>query len=185
MSEARSARSPQAELDPAAKPPVTGGRQPLVGRESELGLMAESLDALAREPRGQMLQIAGEPGIGKSRLLQELHDAAQDRGYLVLSGRAAEFEGELPFGVFGDALDDWLLSLAPARLEELAGDQAARWQSSSRPSSGSPSGGFRSFSRSATGPTARSAGCSARWPPRLPSCSCSTTCSGPTPAQSS
>ena len=33
------------------------------------------------------------------------------RGHLVLSGRAAEFEGELPFGLFADALDDWLVLL--------------------------------------------------------------------------
>ena len=60
------------------------------------------LDALGSGRGGALLQIAGEPGIGKTRLLRELCSGARDRGYLVVAGRAAEFEGELPFGMFND-----------------------------------------------------------------------------------
>ncbi len=52
--------------------------------------------------------------------------AARARGHLALSGRAAEFEAELPFGVSSHALDDWLFSVAPTRLEALAGGLAAQ-----------------------------------------------------------
>lgn len=96
----------------------------MVGRDGELKAIAELLDALDGGVGGLSLQLSGEPGIGKSRLLRELCEGAQGRGHLVLSGRAAEFEAELPFGVFGDALDDWLVRLEPERLEVLAGDLA-------------------------------------------------------------
>ena len=47
----------------------------------------------------QMLFVSGEPGIGKSSLLDELLLRAQDRGFLALRGSAAELERELPFGL--------------------------------------------------------------------------------------
>ncbi|MDQ3978773.1 MAG: AAA family ATPase [Actinomycetota bacterium] len=92
----------------------------LVGRPTEAQVIAEMLDALDADTGRSVLQVAGDPGIGKSRLLRTLCAAAHARGHVVLSGRAAEFEGELPFGVFGDALDDWLASQDPHRLEALA-----------------------------------------------------------------
>ena len=84
-----------------------------------------SLDALDGAAAGSVLQIAGEPGIGKSRLLRELAAGAATADTLVLAGRAAEFEAELPFGVFADALDDWLLAQPADRLAALAGGSAA------------------------------------------------------------
>ena len=95
------------------------------GREVELGVLAEMLDALETAGNALVLQIAGEPGIGKSRLLRELTSQARSRGHLVLSGRAAEFEAEHPFGVFGDALDGSLLDQGHERLEALASGLAA------------------------------------------------------------
>jgi predicted ATPase len=69
----------------------------LVGRAREL---AEIETALDRVSSGEacLVQFVGEPGIGKSRLLAELGRRAQDRGYLALDGRAAEFEQDVPFG---------------------------------------------------------------------------------------
>ena len=64
----------------------------------------------------------GEPGIGKTRLLAELARRAEERGHLVLSGRAAELERDLPFWVFVDALDEYLQGLDPRRLEFLDDD---------------------------------------------------------------
>lgn len=45
----------------------------LVGREQELGLMLDRWEH-AKEGRGQLVLINGEPGIGKSRLVQELRN---------------------------------------------------------------------------------------------------------------
>jgi DNA-binding CsgD family transcriptional regulator len=99
---------------------VTETAQPLVGRDGDLAAIARLLDGLDRNA-AVTLQIAGEPGIGKSRLMRELCFSARARGFLVLSGRAAEFEAELPFGVFSDAIDDWLLSLGHDGLAAAAG----------------------------------------------------------------
>ncbi len=90
----------------------------LVGRGRELAEIEGALDRLAA---GQpwLVQIAGEPGIGKSRLLAELCRLGEERGYLVLDGRAAEFERDIPFGLVVDALNDYLGSLEPALLRTL------------------------------------------------------------------
>jgi DNA-binding CsgD family transcriptional regulator len=93
----------------------------LVGRDHELGELDVALDHLAgAEP--WFVQISGEPGIGKSRLLAELCRRAEDRGCLVLEGRAAEFERDIPFGLIVDALNDYLASLEPAILRALDED---------------------------------------------------------------
>lgn len=94
--------------------------RPLTGREPELTVLTEFVAALPTHPRHTLLQVAGEPGIGKSRLLRELAGLARDRGCLVLDGRAAEFEGELPFGIFRHALGDWSWTLTPERRQQLA-----------------------------------------------------------------
>jgi DNA-binding NarL/FixJ family response regulator len=104
---------------------MSAEERPLVGRDRELTAITGALDALQGAAVGSVLQIAGEPGIGKSRLLGEMAADAHERGCIVLTGRAAEFEGELPFGVFTDALDDWLLAQTADRLATLAGGSAA------------------------------------------------------------
>jgi DNA-binding CsgD family transcriptional regulator len=94
-----------------------------VGRELELATIDGALDALAAGTSG-CVAVEGEAGIGKTRLLAELRERAERRGCLVLSGAAAEFERDLPFAVWADALDAYAasqaLDLAPDLLEELA-----------------------------------------------------------------
>ena len=94
--------------------------QGLVGRKRELRVLARLLDELAAQSTGVALQVAGEPGIGKTCVLRALRSQACARGHQVFAGRAAEFEAELPFGVFSDALDDWLMQLGRDRLQRLA-----------------------------------------------------------------
>src|SRR6478609_8655581 len=64
------------------------GATHLVGRASELGAV-DSLLAEVGEGRSAALELVGEPGIGKTRLLSELASRADARRYLVLSGRAS------------------------------------------------------------------------------------------------
>jgi ATP/maltotriose-dependent transcriptional regulator MalT len=95
-------------------PPLTT----FVGRRGELDLLDEALDAIGRgEPRA--VEIAGPAGIGKTRLLAELSGRADARGDVVLTGAGAELEQDLPFWVFVDALDEYVESLEPRRLERL------------------------------------------------------------------
>ena len=50
---------------------VGKGLTPLVGREEELGLLQRRWEQ-AKEGAGQVVLLSGEPGIGKSRLVQSL-----------------------------------------------------------------------------------------------------------------
>ena len=110
----------------------------LVGRAQELGELDQALDRLAGgEP--SFLQIVGEAGIGKSRLLAELCRRAEARGCLVLDGRAAEFEQDLPLGLIVAALNDYLGSLDPVMLDGLDQD-ALRELASIFPSLRGPGG---------------------------------------------
>ncbi len=77
----------------------------IVGREGELRSFDAALAELERG-RPAALEVEGEPGIGKTRLLAELGRVADERGFLVLTGSASELEVELPFWVFVDALSD-------------------------------------------------------------------------------
>ena len=81
---------------------------PIVGRERELGHLEATLDALDGGAAA-CLTVEGEPGIGKTRLLDELRGRAEERGHVVLSGAAAEFEREMPFSVWVDALDAYVV----------------------------------------------------------------------------
>jgi ATP/maltotriose-dependent transcriptional regulator MalT len=84
----------------------------LVGRAAELDALEQALDDLDRGRPG-VLELVGELGIGKTRLLSELAARAELRGHLVLSGSASELERELPFSVFVHALDEYVESLDP------------------------------------------------------------------------
>ena len=83
--------------------------------------MTGSLHSLGRAAR--FVAISGEPGIGKTRLLEELGRRAEERDAVVLIGRGAELERDLPFGVWIDALDDHADWLGPERLQRMLGDR--------------------------------------------------------------
>ena len=96
----------------------------LVGRTAEVRRLD---DLLARLDEGEFaaIEVVGEPGIGKTRLLAELAIAADARQHLVLEGSASELEQDLPFWVFVDALDEYLQGAEPGRVEQL-GDEVRR-----------------------------------------------------------
>ena len=58
-------------------------------------------------------------------MLEELARRGEERGCVVLTGRGAELERDLPFGVWVDALDDHVAWLGPDRLERMLGDRVA------------------------------------------------------------
>lgn len=102
---------------------MTRGRQELIGRDREL----RALDAVLARLSGpaRLVEVVGEPGIGKTALLRALARRADARGLLTLLGRAAEYERELPFAVFVDALDEHLSRLNPRVLSGLTDDERA------------------------------------------------------------
>jgi ATP/maltotriose-dependent transcriptional regulator MalT len=71
------------------------------------------------------LAILGEAGIGKSALLAQLTARAEAAGLLVLSGRAAEHEHEVPFSLLIDALDEHVATMHPSRIEAAGAELGA------------------------------------------------------------
>ncbi len=97
---------------------------PLTGRDTELSQLAERLES-ARAGAGGMTLIAGEGGVGKSRLIAALAKRAAGGNWTVGIGRAYPVETGVPYAVFADALAQVVGGLAPAALAVLTrGDMA-------------------------------------------------------------
>jgi TOMM system kinase/cyclase fusion protein len=58
---------------------LSAGLTPFVGRDTELAFLHQLWDG-AKEGRGQIVVVSGEPGIGKSRLVQTLKDKVISEG---------------------------------------------------------------------------------------------------------
>jgi DNA-binding NarL/FixJ family response regulator len=84
----------------------------MVGRGRELHAVEQ---ALARLAVGQpaVVEVTGEPGIGKTRLLDELARAGQRRGYVVARGGAQESDRDIPYAAITHALDPLVDALDP------------------------------------------------------------------------
>ena len=95
----------------------------LVGRQRELELLWRQLQAAA-DGALRVALIAGEPGIGKTRLLDTVAQRAGREGIVVLRGGASEAEGMPPYLPFLDALGQHIRSTDAALLREQAGAAA-------------------------------------------------------------
>src|SRR5215471_3618253 len=112
---ARKHRIPVAQMIDAslASPPSNLPPSPFVGRVQELAL----LDQLLKEGPPVLL-VAGEPGIGKSRLLQAGSERARTQGWMVLMGGCHRRSSQDPYAPLVDALaNSWRLQ--PRALQRL------------------------------------------------------------------
>ncbi len=75
---------------------VVERREPIIGRADELASATEMLDALI-DGRGSLVVLEGEPGIGKSRLADEIMARARERRIRTLAGAAEEIEEATPY----------------------------------------------------------------------------------------
>jgi DNA-binding SARP family transcriptional activator/tetratricopeptide (TPR) repeat protein len=113
---------PTAPAPPSQRPHrPPGPGNVLVGREPE---MAELRAALAElhAGRGRLFLVAGEPGIGKTRLARELTEEAQADGLQVLWGRAWEEDGAPSFWPWVQIARAWM---AERTVEQLSSGLAA------------------------------------------------------------
>lgn len=131
----RSVRSSDtACCEPAEPPPLLFSRAgetpavprpvaPPADRERESQRLRGVVQACA-EGRSTVVEVTGDPGLGKTTLLAELAARARESGLAVLSGRASEYEREHPFGLVAEALRARLEN--PERLAETAVDDRTR-----------------------------------------------------------
>lgn len=114
-------RAPEARATPGAL------QIPFVGRNQELERLTAALAQVARG-RGQTVLLEGEPGIGKSRLVQEAARIGAQQGVGLLLGKCYQGEESVPYQVVITLLeqilatlpDEALKRLSPATLAELA-----------------------------------------------------------------
>lgn len=83
--------------------PAADGTQTLVGRDDALTVLDSALER-AGAGKSSLLVIAGEPGVGKSRLTREAVRRAAAQGCFVLHGRAQEYDSSIAYAVLKDSL---------------------------------------------------------------------------------
>jgi DNA-binding CsgD family transcriptional regulator len=118
----RGVRMPSNDLQQPAPPSLAPF--PLVGRSAEMGALQSLLDD-AEKGRGRTVFLSGEPGIGKTRLSEELAREATRRNWVVAVGRAYAVESGVPYAPFADALLPILRALPAAALATLSRGGAA------------------------------------------------------------
>jgi len=127
---AASPSEPTLEMSSAA--PLPPGRRQariarhgrFVGRNEELGVLKTALEATL-EGRGSLVMVAGDPGVGKSRLAAEAGVYARLRGAQVLEGRCYEVEPVLPHLPFAEAIRTYVMREPPDDLRKELGDGAS------------------------------------------------------------
>jgi class 3 adenylate cyclase/tetratricopeptide (TPR) repeat protein len=96
---------------------------PIVGREHELGELREAVDA-ARTMQCRLVELVGEPGIGKSRLVEELKTLAL--GFNQLVSACERYSQSQPFAAWRNILRR-LAGITPEQSPEDAGAQLEPW----------------------------------------------------------
>jgi DNA-binding SARP family transcriptional activator len=92
------------------------GTLPLVGRAAERARLA-ALWHTSESGRAQLVLVGGEPGIGKTRLVEELRSWCVHRGTLTAEARSYESEGALAYGPIVAWLRSEALAGARGRLD--------------------------------------------------------------------
>jgi DNA-binding CsgD family transcriptional regulator len=94
----------------------------LIGRESDLQRL-DRLMSQSQEGSGQIALVAGEAGIGKSRLVREGKSRAP-QGTMILEGACFQNESILPYAPLLDLFRNFFETYPPEDLARLMGDSA-------------------------------------------------------------
>lgn len=95
-------------------------RSDLVGRNDEFQFLKERLQKMLLQ-EGSTVFVAGEAGIGKTRIVQELADFARDKKVRHLVGRCILGEGSLPYQPFIELIGKYLELKDVKKEEDLEG----------------------------------------------------------------
>ncbi|MFA5117067.1 MAG: AAA family ATPase, partial [Candidatus Omnitrophota bacterium] len=79
----------------------------LIGRDKELAQLNDLLNK-TKQGRGSLAFVFGEPGIGKSRLADELRGSIHSLSGLFCGGKCYQFEFRTPYKVFSEAIDAYI-----------------------------------------------------------------------------
>lgn len=114
-------------LTPSSEP-RSASSGPFLGRDRELALLHDALGA-ARAGRGRVVEIQGDQGVGKSRLIAEFRAVAGERAWITV--RCDSFEHTSPYRT-AQILMRYILGIEPeatasqagARLSAVVGENA-------------------------------------------------------------
>jgi class 3 adenylate cyclase/tetratricopeptide (TPR) repeat protein len=106
-----------------ATAPTLVERTPFVGREAERAELRRCLDQVAGG-HGALVMIGGEPGVGKTRLAEEVMAEARLRGLLTLTGHCYEMEGASPYIPFVEIVEASSRLVSSEALRSALGDSA-------------------------------------------------------------
>jgi tetratricopeptide (TPR) repeat protein len=98
-------------------------RGQLVGRGAESQQLKQHWEE-ALQARGHLALLSGEPGVGKTRLAQELIAYAQQSGATILRGGCYEYEATTPYLPIVEAFREWVRWQTPERLRAILGATA-------------------------------------------------------------
>jgi predicted ATPase len=95
----------------------------MVGRTAELERIVAALHMVLDQKQGRLVMLAGEPGVGKTRLAREVLARARLLEVQGFSGRCFEPQATVPYFPFGEPLAAMLANITP----ELQVDLRSLW----------------------------------------------------------
>ncbi|HUA36025.1 MAG TPA: AAA family ATPase [Candidatus Binataceae bacterium] len=99
-------------------------RTPFVGRAVQMERLLAKLE-LASNGHGAVAMLVGEPGIGKTRALEEFSDVARQRNAIVLRGACYDGEFQRPYGPFAEVIGAYAQAASLDHLKKVLGHSAS------------------------------------------------------------
>ncbi|HYA10685.1 MAG TPA: AAA family ATPase, partial [Thermoplasmata archaeon] len=102
------------------KAPPVAALTPWTDRETEYAELVRAHDR-ARQGHGSAVLLVGEPGTGKTRMVEEFLKGAAPSGLQLLRGQAVRGEKGVPYAVWSEAVRSYARVAAPAVLARACG----------------------------------------------------------------
>ena len=114
-----------AEITPQAGAPFPE-RTPFVGRQAELGELRRLVAQVAKGT-GALVMIGGEPGVGKTRLAEEVAAHCAREGFAAFTGHCYEMVGAAPYVPIVEVYEQALAGASSAQdFRHFLGDEASQ-----------------------------------------------------------
>jgi PAS domain S-box-containing protein len=92
----------------------------LYGREGEIASLHAAFDRVVAAGGPELVLIAGQPGVGKSAIVYELHRALPPKRGLFASGKFDQYKHDIPYASLAEALSNLIRPLLAKSETELA-----------------------------------------------------------------